>query len=491
MILKCGYQRVLAKELTSEEYNAIKFFLDGKLKLQDHMSGEEETYTTYYYDNGTELRFPVGLYDEVKEIEEVKNANIELHYSRFYGVMQDYSMNETFIDRPYQKKPIKYLSSSEISSKLCELVMGKGKTYCAMKAVSLIEYRLGIIVKNTYVSKWLSDLDKYFTIKESEVLILKSSKMVDNYLNGRLIVGSFKAVIIGFKACYDLICDEDKYPYKLDYVLEKLQLGAFIFDEIHREFKTVARIKLFMDTPYDINLSGTFITDDDSLEVVYQTYFPTKNRYIDKDYDRYITLNAFNYKLQGVKRKDIRWRIPGRDEYNHITFEMWLMSGSYLKAWLQMIEQIVISTYFKDYREGDCCLIYASSLKMIDAIIDHLANRYPKLSVTRFVQGEPEANLYNTDICVSTLTKSGELVDIPNLTSAIMTTSLSKASSNLQALYRPRPIKGRELFFSYLYCLDIAKQVQYHYDKIVLMEERVKRICYYGAPPLKKDKKVK
>jgi superfamily II DNA or RNA helicase len=81
------------------------------------------------------------------------------------------------------------------------------------------------------------------------------------------------------------------------------------------------------------------------------------------------------------------------------------------------------------------------------------------------VEEDPYENLMQADVSVSTLLSAGTGVDIPMLTTVILTTSISSSQSNIQGFGRLRNIPNKKLRFVYFVCSDFPKQLEYHEKK--------------------------
>jgi hypothetical protein len=101
----------------------------------------------------------------------------------------------------------------------------------------------------------------------------------------------------------------------------------------------------------------------------------------------------------------------------------------------------------------------------------------PDLKFAKYNQGDSLVDALGADVIIATLQKAGTAIDIPNLTTVIMTVAIDSIQSNLQALGRLRDLKklygsDRVPTFVYLACMNITKHMAYHKSKKELMKER-------------------
>jgi superfamily II DNA or RNA helicase len=131
-----------------------------------------------------------------------------------------------------------------------------------------------------------------------------------------------------------------------------------------------------------------------------------------------------------------------------------------------MIDRILRGIWLKDYKEGDKAIIFCASIDFATYLTNFLKTRYQNFDVRRYVEEDPFENLMEADVRVTTLISAGTAVDIAQLTTTVMTTSISSSQANEQGIGRLRPLKdGRTPEFAYLVCEDIEKQIEYHEKK--------------------------
>ena len=64
-------------------------------------------------------------------------------------------------------------------------------------------------------------------------------------------------------------------------------------------------------------------------------------------------------------------------------------------------------------------------------------------------------------------------MDIPQLTTAILTVAVNSSVSNIQGFGRLRPLKdGRTPIFVYFVCTDVPKHIEYHERKKDIIRTR-------------------
>ena len=140
-----------------------------------------------------------------------------------------------------------------------------------------------------------------------------------------------------------------------------------------------------------------------------------------------------------------------------------------------MITSVVQTTYIKRRKEGHRMLFFAASVDMCKVIAAHLKGILPGLKISSYTADDDYEVLLDNDISVSTLGSSGTGVDIPGLTTVLMTTSVGSRQANSQAVGRLRELPWPDITpeFLYLVCQDIPKQMEYHERKVDNLRDKV------------------
>ena len=123
---------------------------------------------------------------------------------------------------------------------------------------------------------------------------------------------------------------------------------------------------------------------------------------------------------------------------------------------------------------------------MCTELTEYMRKKYPRLDVRRYDEDDEFENLIDADVSVSTMQSSGTAVDIPNLTTVIMTTAMASSQGNIQGFGRLRALKNDNTKTDFLYfvCEDIPKHIEYHEKKRMILRDRVKhyKSVHIGKP---------
>lgn len=378
--------------------------------------------------------------------------------------------------RDYQVPVVDFLTTMNNSdTKLVQLQTGRGKTLSALVAISIIGVRTALIIKATYIEKWVSDVVKILDIDPTDVMCVQGSGelraiidlAVADQLEAKVIIISSRTYQNYIKAYENLLPTTDigfDYGCLPDEFFETLGVGVRLIDEVHQEAYGSFKLDMYTNVPVAISLSATLENLDAFIEQMYKVMCPAHNRYKEDSIHKYINSTALMYSFN----KGVQYRTTemGSRNYSHNMFERSLMKSKFAAAcYYKMIKNTIDSAFLKDYKPGDKVAIFAASIAMCTDLTKYLKDAYFNLDVRRYVEDDPYENIIEPDIRVTTILSGGTAVDIPNLTCVIMTTSVMSVVSNKQTLGRLRPIEGRNVRFYYLVCTDIPKQVEYHLAK--------------------------
>jgi superfamily II DNA or RNA helicase len=398
--------------------------------------------------------------------------------------------------RDYQVDVVDFIVNAtpgDHRSRLVALPTGKGKTLCALYAISKIKTRTLLFILPTYIDRWADEIPKVLSITKKDILVIRGSGQLKSMLYSALDEELYaKFIVISIPTMKNYIKAYEQNPYNLDdegygcnpeQMCRVLGIGTVIIDETHQHLHGVYKILSYTHVPKVVALSATMVSDDPVIKKIQRTMFPSEIRYDSVSMDLYIKVYAVAYQFLDIHKSRIRTTEFGSNNYSHHAFEKSVIKNQdTLSNYLEMINKVVTVGYIEEYVTEDEMLIFASSLNMCRIICDHLRLRHPHLDINTFVESDPYTNLMDSDICVTTIGSAGTAHDIPNLRTVLLTTNIDSIQSNIQVLGRLRDLKTRDTKFYYLYCEQITKQVRYHNKKVELFRDRAACIKHVKYP---------
>lgn len=341
--------------------------------------------------------------------------------------------------------------------------------------------RTAILVKPTFVNKWIADVKKYSPVEEEELFIIQGSDSLTKLFSMdkikrdkiKLLIISIRTISIYFDSYYT---DEFKYditPYEF---MDFVGITNILNDESHKEFEALFKTIMWMDPKRLIGMSATMESDDRSMNYFYNLLYPISKRLTNLfGIHKYATLLFYEFALNhGVF-------IPhkGYMGYNHVMYEQHLMRNQQLlKDYIAMLIDISITYYDNRKDKGDKLLIFFSTIDMCTLMHKAFSKHYTDLNVKRYVEKDSYDEMLSGDIIISTNGSVGIGIDIPNLITTIQTVPISSRQLNIQALGRLREIEGKEVIYISLFCENIVLHKKYKDKRLQVLKKRVVKIAY-------------
>lgn len=352
-------------------------------------------------------------------------------------------------------------------------------TLCTLFAVYGIGERTLLSIKPMYIQRWLDDVTKdtgIFKLKKDEIVVIKGSQALasvikmalDNKLTYKFIIISNKTLYNYYKDFTEGVNMEKYFNVKPFDLFKVLKVGVRIIDEAHQDFHQCFKTDLFSHIPKTIELSATLTPDSPFLKNMYEIMYPLEDRLGGGVYNKYINVFSVPYRLDKTNNQSVRVNQRGMLSYSHGSLEESIMKDKKrLENYLDMILDLT-ENYFIQKRHADFkLLIFAGRVELCKIIVEKLQTLYPKLKISKYTEEDDYSVLADVDIIVSTPISSGTAVDIPRLQVCINTVAIGSTQANLQMIGRLRELRGVDIkpTFLYLYCVDIAKHVEYHVKK--------------------------
>jgi hypothetical protein len=431
------------------------------------------------------FRFHIGCLEDFKTHLKAEYVTDTLVH---WGTIGEYTpadarlkVKDGWLPRPDQESHIAYFCKPTPINKLLPLQTGGGKTFCSLYSAAQIGKRLAIFVKAMYVDKWVKDVFNILDIDKKKVCVVQGSAALKSVFNlattGEL---NYDVMIFSISTVQDWI---GKYELMGDKIkdlgfsctpedwMEKMGIGVKLVDEVHQHFHAMFKLDLYTQVPKSIALSATLISKDSFLRRIYTYMFPHEDRAPVPELKRYANAIAVHYLFKNPDK--IRTTEFGSNQYSHGALEKSILKHPpTLSNYLKMIAGLVEAGYINHPKPSKKLAIYAATKSMCQHICTDLQRRYPDLDVRRYVDEDPYENAIDADIRVTTIGSMGTAIDVPDLTTVILTTALSSVQANIQVLGRLREIKDFQVYFYFLNADNIKKHLDYYEEKKILMRER-------------------
>lgn len=404
----------------------------------------------------------------------------------------NYKFNPNIKLRDYQEDVVSFAmkrlnSSVSYRNMILGIQTGKGKGISSMYIAAQLGYSMCIIIKPSFIDKWVIELKQVLGLSDRDFNIVKGGNSLRK-LTKLAVKGKYKTpvTIISNKTYQGFITDFERTPdqfYQMGYkcnpfeLMEKLKIGFLLRDEIHLDFHFNFKIDTYTNVYCSMALSATLLSKDRFISDMYDVMFPSESRYDGGAYDKYVDMYPYYYNIANMKGIRTSFSGPG-GFYSHNALEASIMRDRpKFKNYLDLIDQSLKDSFFKNNREKKKALVYCSTIEMCGFVAKYLAMKYPQLDIRRYTADDPYENMIDSDIRVTTVGSGGVGFDIPDLVTVVMTQAIDSIQSNIQTFGRLRRLSDNpKLEFVYFVCKDIQKHMDYHKSKMALFKDRTKSI---------------
>jgi len=390
-------------------------------------------------------------------------------------------MKKGFELRDYQIPIVEFCKEPDRPLRMVVVQTGRGKTAMASKAAEELGHRIAVVVPAMYVDKWVSDFDELYQNGGKSCMVVKGYKQIKALvqlakaggLTDDFIVISSTSMQIFLKMweedrneTLELCCDPVDF-------FKVLGVGTRIIDEVHKGIHLNIKMDLYTHVPKAIYLTGTIIASNPFINRMTEMAYPVKDRYQGLAYDRYIGVNALEYRLRTPGRA--RWT-GRRKEYSQVVYEASILRNATMREnYAKMIVDLVRDTYVSIAKPRQTALVFAGSVEMCTFLARAIKAAFPEHKVGRYVSEDDYSILMDNDIVVSTVLSAGTAVDKYGLITVLMTIAIDSRQSNEQTMGRLRRLKDwpeQTPMFYYLVCGDIDKHITYHQRKYELLKDK-------------------
>lgn len=433
-----------------------------------------------YEEKSQKMRIPVAFCNQL--IQWIRSAG----YNVVEKPVNDYplrkistTMRPGFTDRPKQVEPIRKCSDPTPGMRGIELQTGGGKTYCAVKIAINLGYATVIIVPGL-VEQWINDIVEYTSAKKGEEIykiegFQSLALLAQNpQYKPEFFVASTRTMQLFAKG-------QEEYgllPWKYGDFFSAYGIGTKIVDECHKQFNANTLMDMRSNVPYDLYLSATFDQTTNAAREIFQRIFPKEIRCGNEVYDRYVTVHFYNFYGQVAERKCSRAK-----GYIHALYEVDLMrSNNKFNSHVEgLILPLINQYYINRYQPGHKCLVFCSTIKFVDRLVERLKQEYPHLRINAYTAGTGRSTLDQSDLVVSTIGKASTGLDWKGLRCCLNTVSVKSSVLTSQMLGRLRKINGEQLIYVDICDCNLQAQLRHSESRRRDLERMAAKMYVYNG----------
>jgi len=394
-----------------------------------------------------------------------------------------FEMNVSFTPRDEQPFFIDGMVSDKSHHRvIVEAETGYGKTYMFAEAISKINKGVLIYILPRYIDKWIEDIETYLKVTKDEICVIQGSDSLKEFMDDskqyKIVIASADTMRVYFENTSNSAIVNDGYALQPDEFMEKKNLGIMLSDETHQSFNNIFIATMMLDPKRMIALSATLITKDSSLEKFHKQLFPKESRLALEAYKRFTIIENANYHIHSAKRMNFSYGYG----YSHKRFEKFILQNKRLrKEFFRMVVFYIDKHYMSKREDGHKCLVYASSLDMIDFLTESLKKHYKDLDVRKYIGGSKYENALEPDIRVSHSQSLGAAIDIKGLIYTLNTINMDSISALFQMIGRLRENEV-QVIFTQLVSTVVPQHAKYVRRNKKYLLQRVKTITESTYP---------
>lgn len=342
-----------------------------------------------------------------------------------------------------------YIQNKNKSQLFLNLPTGKGKTFCTIYSIAIIQSRAMIIATTTeWLKQWKNFILQYTDISPSDVYIMTGEPAIRKlYRNG---MGPIKYILATHATIRSYAA---KYGWKeITRLFKFMKIGVKVFDEAHLDFDNICSIDFHTDTRLTIYVTATDKRSDKGQNIIYQRYFeevPNINLF-NKNVDRHTKYLAIKYDSCPTDKEIIRCSsnpIYGFDRNNYTNY---IVTKPNYYMMLMVVLRIIL-------HRGGKALIYIGTNDAITVTYNWIRETMPWLinSVgiyTSIVSPEQKPIELSKKIILSTTKSAGAATDIKELKTTVVLAEPFKS----QVLAKQTLGRTRDSDTIYIECVDIG-----------------------------------
>lgn len=348
------------------------------------------------------------------------------------------TMNPKWQDRPWQTGAIEYLINGGEPRRGLQFQPGKGKTYCAIKAIVGIG-KAAIVIVPGLVEQWEASFKEQTDIG-NDLYIIRGFQSVNALVQCDW---KPKVMLCSIDTIRMFVNQQGNFAslgMSFEQFLQRYEIGVKVMDEVHLNFHALTQIDLRTNVQHNIYLTATFTSGNPDTRRIFDVVYPSIMRYGAEDYKRYVNVTFYRYYGEVLEKKVVRSKGYSHARYEYEIFKKPNRFKNYME---KVIVPVVNSHYINLKNPGEKCLLFFSTIEMVNLVADYLQKEYPQLVISKYIGGSSEEALgEGVDIIITTPKSAGVGTDIACLRTAINTISEKAPTAVEQKRGRLRELKN-------------------------------------------------
>lgn len=432
------------------------------------------TYEAYIIDEYTdEIIIPGGikLEDIYRHFPDLQD-NTEDH-RQAYNTISKYNRPIKVKFKPRddtQRKAIEFLMDSKYSTegtqKMLSLNTGDGKTYCAVKAISMSKRIPMIFVnKKSLVDQWVERIQDYTDTIPDEIYLISGKASIKKLLKTKQDdLKQYKFFMCMHRTMTNYIKDDNDL---IDELFKHLSISLKIYDEAHLEYENINTIDMLTYAP-SLYVTATPSRSNYLENRVYQIVFnkvykfSSSNKKIKKKHDKYHRVVIGKYNSEPSEEFIAKFKKASRNRgFNIPTYSKYILEEKFDYFYDPI--RIILTRLIYPFTINDSLeknpqrsIILVKQIALVEALYDKLISD-PDIDLTginigryhsKIPPSQKERVLEDSDLIITTDSSMSTGMDIDQLQSIISTIPTSSSVLTEQMLGRLRYLdEDREVMY--------------------------------------------
>lgn len=397
-------------------------------KLEHTFSIYDMVYHSYYYkgiiydEKHKKMLIPRGI--DLHWIENLLYENTYMDYSYDIFDLMNSNLKLKYLPRDdVQRKAIRFMiGDGEYQENLAypslsvNLNTGKGKTYCTITSLSIMNMKSIIITSSiNWLNQWKEFILEYTNISKENIFFITGSAAIKRLLNNPKLVAKTDIYLVSHNTIKSY---GDTYGWdEITKLFKILKVGIKVYDEAHLNFDNMCSIDFYTNTYKTFYVTATPMRSSEDEDNIYQLYMkniPSIDLF-DEDNDphtKYIALkyNSHPTPIEASNCKN-QYGLDRNKYTNYITY----------KENFCNIMHILMN---KIMHTNGKVLLYIGTNSAIKVVYDWIVQNYPMYNnnvgiYTSLIKEDKESQL-SKKIILSTTKSCGAAMDIKGLKMTIV-----------------------------------------------------------------------
>ena len=427
-----GESRTLEKRLSIYDYNTGKYSMclykydkDTKTLYIPRGFSKDETLNILATDTIVEI----NVVDKTNETQEGRDIEIVMKPGK--GARDEHQINSISFLLEKDTKQQRFLN----------IDTGFGKTFCTIKAISVIGKAAMIVMANSNLMKqWMNSFKDFTTIKDHEIFIVSGRDTVEKAIKSK---EKAKIYICSTQTLAIMSAEN-----KLQEFIDACGIGIKVIDEAHEMMTAVVEIDLGCDVFVNFYLTATPERSDTREAMLYQRITKTFLKFGGYTADIMQYVHVKNVYINTYPSPWHKRICSTRQGFSAVLYEKFIFKNDRKKTFFYLICKYVCSKILSQDPEAKILIVLSirDSINEVARLFSN--NDHIKCGIfTNDTDPDKKAKQLNRNIILSTLKSSGAGMDIKNLRCIINFVPFKSTVLLHQLMGRLRYIEGKALFY--------------------------------------------